>query len=130
MYSSTTFRRRLPFPRLTWRRWRCYIKPMGKKKLGLLLSTPPENKNLKTAVSLAKEALHQGMDAYLYLIDDGVRNLDRPEIDELAQQGAKLFLCAYGAQRRGIPNSEKAAFCGLVVLSDLMKGCDRFVTFN
>ncbi|HLG21228.1 MAG TPA: DsrE family protein [Candidatus Manganitrophaceae bacterium] len=103
---------------------------MGKKKLGLLLSTPPENKNLKTVVSLAKEALHQGMDAYLYLIDDGVRNLDRPEIDELAQQGAKLFLCAYGAQRRGIPNSEKAAFCGLVVLSDLMKGCDRFVTFN
>lgn len=103
---------------------------MEKRKLGILLSTPPENRNLNTVVSLAKEALHQEVDTYLYLIDDGVLNLDRPEIDALSKEGVKLFLCAYGAQRRGIPNSDKAVFCGLVVLSDLVKGCDRFVTFN
>ena len=103
---------------------------MEKKKLGLLLSTPPENKNLKTVVSLAKEARRRKLEVYLYLVDDGVKNLDRPEIDALSQEGVKLFLCAYGAQRRGIPNSDKAVFCGLVVLSDLVKGCDRFVTFN
>lgn len=103
---------------------------MVKKKLGLLLSTPPENKNLGTVVSLAQAALREGVDTYLYLVDDGVRNIDRPEIDLLRQEGVKLFLCAYGAQRRGIPTSDKAVFCGLVVLSDLVKGCDRFVTFN
>lgn len=103
---------------------------MEKKKLGILLSTPPENKNLITVVSLAKEALHQGIDTYLYLVDDGVKNVDRPEIGALSKEGVKLFLCAYGAQRRNIPVSDKAVFCGLVVLSDLVKGCDRFVTFN
>jgi sulfur relay (sulfurtransferase) complex TusBCD TusD component (DsrE family) len=103
---------------------------MEKKKLGILLSTPPENKNLNTVISLAKEALHQEVDTYLYLIDDGVKNIDRPEIEALAKEGVKLFLCAYGAQRRDIPVSDKAVFCGLVVLSDLVKGCDRFVTFN
>ena len=103
---------------------------MEKKKLGVLLSTPPENKNLKTVVLLAKEALHQGVDTYLYLVDDGVKNLDRPEIEALSKKGVKLFLCAYGAQRRDIPVSDKGVFCGLVVLSDLVKGCDRFVTFN
>jgi len=103
---------------------------MEKKKLGILLSTPPEDKNLTTVSSLAKEALRQGVDTYLYLIDEGVRNLDRPEMEMLRQNGVKLFLCAYGAQRRGIPSSDKAVFCGLVVLSDLVKGCDRFVTFN
>ncbi len=103
---------------------------MEKKKLGILLSTPPEDKNLTTVSSLADEALRQGVDTYLYLVDEGVRNLDRPEIEMLRQNGVKLFLCAYGAQRREIPTSDKAVFCGLVVLSDLVKGCDRFVTFN
>lgn len=103
---------------------------MEKRKLGILLSTPPENKNLTTVVSLAKEAVGRGVDTYLYLVDDGVENLDRPEIDALSREGVKLFLCAYGAQRRNIPASDKAVFCGLVVLSDLVKGCDRFVTFN
>lgn len=103
---------------------------MEKKKLGILLSTPPEDKNLTTVFSLANEALRQGIDTYLYLVDDGVRNLDRPEMETLRRNGVKLFLCAYGAQRRGIPTSDKAVFCGLVVLSDLVKGCDCFVTFN
>ena len=103
---------------------------MEKKKLGILLSTPPENKNLQTVFSLAKAAVGQGVDTYLYLIDDGVQNLERLVIDALSEEGVKLFLCAYGAQRRSIPTSDKAVFCGLVVLSDLVKGCDRFVTFN
>jgi sulfur relay (sulfurtransferase) complex TusBCD TusD component (DsrE family) len=103
---------------------------MEKKKLGILLSTPPENKNLTTVVALAKEALHQGIDTYLYLVDDGVKNVERPEMEALSKEGVKLFLCAYGAQRRNIPVSDKAVFCGLVVLSDLVKGCDRFITFN
>lgn len=103
---------------------------MEKKKLGILLSTPPEDKNLTTVSSLANEALRQGVDTYLYLVDEGVRNLDRPEMERLRQNGVKLFLCAYGAQRRGIPTSDKAVFCGLAVLSDLVKGCDHFVTFN
>ncbi len=103
---------------------------MEKKKLGILLSTPPEHKNLTTVVSLATEAMRRQVDTYLYLIDDGVGNLDHPKIDALREEGVKLFLCAYGAQRRGIPTTDKAVFCGLVVLSDLVKGCDRFVTFN
>jgi sulfur relay (sulfurtransferase) complex TusBCD TusD component (DsrE family) len=103
---------------------------MDKKKLGLLLSTPPEHPNRKTVVNLSQAALQKGHDVYLYLVDDGVKNLDRPEIEALSRAGAHLFVCAFGAQRRAIPTSDKAAFCGLVVLSDLVKGCDRFVTFN
>lgn len=103
---------------------------MEKKKLGLLLSTPPEHPNRKTAVSLSRAALNKGHEVYFYLVDDGVRNLDEPEIQALSRAGAHLFACAFGAQRRNIPTSDKAAFCGLVVLSDLVKGCDRFVSFN
>ncbi len=103
---------------------------MPKRKLGLLLSTPPEHQNLQTVLSLVEEALNQEIVPYLYLIDDGVKNVDLPAFFDLSKRGLKLFACAYGAQRYGIAVDDKAVFCGLVVLSDLIKGCDRFIAFN
>ncbi|MBI2153050.1 MAG: DsrE family protein [Candidatus Rokubacteria bacterium] len=105
---------------------------LSKRKLGLLLSTKPEHGNLSTAVQLSRAALDRDVDLYLYLIDDGVLTKDRPEIRELAERGAKLFVCAYGCQKRRIPLSDPDRFnyCGLVVLTDLINGCDRFLAFN
>jgi len=102
----------------------------GKRKLGMLLAAPAESRSSKTAVRLAETALAKKVDVYLYLIDDGVYHLDNQQLLDLAKRGLKLFACAYGAQMRGIPISDKATFCGLVVLSDLINGCDRFISFN
>ena len=101
------------------------------KKLGLLLSTGPERPdNLDTAVGLADAALARGAGVYLYLIDDGVRALDDPRVQTLAPRGAKLFVCAYGCQKRRQPLSDHATNCGLVVLTDIINGTDRFVSLN
>ena len=102
---------------------------MMEKKLGVLLSTPPENKNLATVVSLLNDAVHDGVTGYLYFIDDGVLSIGLPEIDALADSGIHLFACAYGAQRRGVSQNDKVVFAGLVVLADIIKGCDRFLAF-
>jgi sulfur relay (sulfurtransferase) complex TusBCD TusD component (DsrE family) len=49
----------------------------------------------------------------------------------LRDSGLKLFACAYGAQQRGVPRKEeKATYCGLVVLSNIVSTCDRFVALN
>ncbi|HEV8614687.1 MAG TPA: DsrE family protein [Methylomirabilota bacterium] len=103
-----------------------------KKKLGVLLSTGPEHPNLETTVGLSDAALARGVQLYLYLIDDGVRALDDPRIKALPARGAKLFVCAYGCQKRRIPLSEAdtVTYCGLVVLTDLINGTDRFVALN
>jgi sulfur relay (sulfurtransferase) complex TusBCD TusD component (DsrE family) len=103
-----------------------------KKKLGLLLSTGPDHANLETAVGLADAALGRGADLYLYLIDDGVRALDDPRIAALPDRGARLFVCAYGCQKRRIPlrDSDSVTYCGLVVLTDLINGTDRFIALN
>jgi sulfur relay (sulfurtransferase) complex TusBCD TusD component (DsrE family) len=105
---------------------------LNKRKLGLMLSTKPEHPNLQTAVALSSAALERGGDVYLYLIDDGVYAKDRPEIRELAKRGAKLFVCAYGCQKRGISLSDPDTFTysGLVVLTDLINGCERFIALN
>ena len=103
-----------------------------KKKLGVLLSTRPDHPNLETAVGLSDAALARGAQLYLYLIDDGVRALDDPRIKALPGRGARLFVCAYGCQKRRIPLSEgdSVTYCGLVVLTDLINGTDRFVALN
>jgi hypothetical protein len=105
---------------------------VAKKKLGILLSTGPDHPNLDTAVGLGSAALARGADVYLYLIDDGVRALGEPRLRALPSRGAKLFVCAYGCQKRRIPleDASDVSYCGLVVLTDVINGTDRFVALN
>ena len=106
---------------------------LARKKLGLMLSTGPERPvNLDTAVGLSQAALARGGQVYLYLIDDGVRALDDARVTALAERGAKLFVCAFGCQKRRIPlrDSDQITYCGLVVLTDLINGTDRFIALN
>ncbi len=106
---------------------------LQQKKLGLLLSTGPEHPgNLRTVVGLGDAALARGASVYLYLIDDGVRALDDARVRTLSDRGVKLFVCAYGCQKRRIPleDADRITYCGLVVLTDLINGTDRFIAFN
>ncbi len=106
---------------------------MDKKKFGVLLSTPPSHPSVRTVTRLCVEALHSDIDVYLYLIDEGVKNVSDPRLLELSQNGAKLFVCAYGCQRHGVSTDslpKDLTLCGLVVLSNIINGCDRFVAFN
>jgi hypothetical protein len=100
------------------------------KKLGLLLSVAPEHPNFEHGVKLAAAALAQGVQVYLYCIDDAVPGVPHPTLQELKGKGLRLFACAYGAQRRTIGTSDQAVFGGLAVLSDLVAGTDKFISFN
>lgn len=100
------------------------------KKLGLLLSTRPEHPNFRHGLHLASTALDAGILVYLYCIDDAVLGVGDPQLQSLRSRGLNLFACAYAAQRRNLPTNELAAYSGLSVVSELMAGTDRFVSFN
>ena len=104
--------------------------PLAPKKLGVLISVPPNHPNFTHGVCLAETALAHGMDVYLYCIDEAVRGLGHPRLNQLKADGLKLFACAYGAQRRHVPMSEQATFSGLGLLNDVIASADRFVSFN
>jgi len=95
-----------------------------------MVSTAPAHPNLETAIGLGDAALQRGADVYLYLIDDGVAAVEDPRLQALAARGLKLFVCAYGCQKRRLPLSDKATNCGLVVLTDLINGTERFLALN
>ncbi len=100
------------------------------KKLGLLISVPPEHPNFNHGLRLAEIALARGVVVYFYCIDDAVKGLSDPRLQQLKADGLKLFACAYGAQRRGIAGGEQAIFGGLTIVNDLIAGTDRFLSFN
>jgi|SRR5881409_638818 len=104
--------------------------PLRGKKLGLLLSTRPEHASFRHGLRLAEAALSQGIQVYLYCIDEAVTGLADAKLQALKARGANLFACAYGAQRREIPVNDLATFAGLSVVSDLIASTDRFLSFN
>lgn len=100
------------------------------RKLGILLSTRPEQEPFRHGLRLADAALAAGVDVYLYCIDDAVWGVGEPALQQLKGRGLKLYACAYGAQRRKVPVNELAMFAGLTVVNDLIASTDRFVSFN
>ncbi|MBL9176129.1 MAG: DsrE family protein [Verrucomicrobiales bacterium] len=101
-----------------------------RRKLGILISAGPESPSFGHGVRLAGAALAANCDVYLYCIDDAVPGVARPDLQDLRGRGLKLYACAYGAHRRDVPVDDRAAFAGLTVVSDLIAGTDRFISFN
>ena len=109
------------------------MKNLEGKKLGLLLSTAPTHPNAETVARLSQAALEARLQVYLYLIDEGVKNLENPIIRKLTSAGIKLNVCAYGCQQHNVSTDgygPDVTFCGLVVLSQIVTGCDQFIAFN
>jgi predicted peroxiredoxin len=100
------------------------------KKLGILVSVAPSHPNFHHAIHTADAALAMGATVYLYCIDEAVRGVDEMVLQQLRPQGLILYACAYGAQQRGLPLSDRATFAGLTIVNDLIAGTDRFVSFN
>jgi sulfur relay (sulfurtransferase) complex TusBCD TusD component (DsrE family) len=100
------------------------------KKLGVLISARPGQSNFSHGVRLVEAALAEGVEVYVYCVDDAVEGVGDARLQKLRTQGAKLFACAYAARRRHLPITEQAVFSGLTILSDLIAGTDRFVSFN
>lgn len=100
------------------------------KKLGLLLSTGPEQPAFHHGLRLAEAALGRGLSVYLYCIDEAVAGVNEPRLQALKARGLKLYACAYGANRRNLTMTDAATFAGLTVVSDIIAGTDRFLSFN
>lgn len=99
------------------------------KKLGLLVCGAPTEPSFAHATGLAQAAIAAGVRVYLYCIDDAVRGVDHPRMQDLKARGLHLFGCAYAADRRQIVLTDGAVFSGLGTVSDLMAGTDRFLVF-
>ena len=104
--------------------------PRRMAKLGILISSGPDRPSFRHGVRFADAALERGLDVYLHCLDDAVSGVRDADLQGLKAKGLKLYACAYGAHQRGLPVDDSAAYAGLTVVSDLVAGTDRFVSFD
>ncbi len=97
------------------------------KKLGVLLSTPPDTVPFQQALEAISLALDRGERVFAYCLDDGVAGISDARLQAMRGRGLVLYGCAYAAHRRGISINEQAVFGGLGALGDLFAGTDEFL---
>lgn len=104
-----------------------------KHKIGFLLALPPSHESSTTVTRLAQTAVDAGHEVYLYLIDEGVKNMHCQPYRDLAHSGARVFVCAYGCRHHDVSTADldpKMSLCGLVVLSGIIDTCKPFLSFT
>ncbi|MEY4703911.1 MAG: hypothetical protein RL042_107 [Nitrospirota bacterium] len=77
--------------------------------------------------------MRRGVEVYLYLIDEGVKMVTDRRYLDLVDAGVKVSVCAYGCQQHGVSTAtvdSRVSLSGLVVLSGIIDGCDRFLAFT
>jgi sulfur relay (sulfurtransferase) complex TusBCD TusD component (DsrE family) len=102
------------------------------RRLGMLLAAPPGDPALEHGLKLAEAACARGLEVYIYFIDEAVRALDHSEIEieALRAGGARVYGCAYAAERRHLEWRRDVVYGGLALLGELMANTDRCVVFS
>lgn len=70
------------------------------RKLGLLLTTSPEHANTRTLIKLVEAALRKGVEVRIFLMCDGVLNVNHVPFLSLIDSGAKICLCQQNLNER------------------------------
>ena len=101
-----------------------------KIQLGFMITTSTESENTHTVVKLAEAALDQGLEVSIFLMCDGVYNMNSQPLEALAERGAELSLCAHNAAERMLEKKGPVLFRSQYELANIVADVDRFLAFN
>ncbi len=99
-------------------------------KLGILLTSSPENENTNTVISISSAALEQGHEVSIFLMYDGVYNVHKKEFAQLADKGVSIALCAMNAEQRKVGKVEGILFGSQYDHACIAGEVDRFISFG
>ena len=102
---------------------------ISNQTFGILLGVDPNSSTFRYGIGLAETAQQEGIQVFLYLLDDSVRAADSRELHKLVQCGVKISGCAYAAQRRNLSLSDHIVWGGLKMLNDIILHSNRFIGF-
>jgi len=99
-------------------------------KLGILLTTSPENENTNTVIEISKAAREEGHEVSIFLMYDGVYNVNKKEFTELAGKGIEIAICAFNAEQRNIGKVDGILFGSQYDHACIASDVDRFLSFG
>ncbi len=99
-------------------------------KLGILLTTSPENENTQTVIAISLAARRQGHDVSIFLMYDGVYNIHKKEFAELIDNGVNIAVCALNVEQRGVSRVDGILFGSQYDHACIASDVDRFISFG
>jgi predicted peroxiredoxin len=99
-------------------------------KLGILLTTSPENENTHTVIAVSAAARRAGHDVSIFLMYDGVYNIHKKEFAELVNKGVSIAVCAFNAEQRKVARIEGMLFGSQYDHACIAGDVDRFISFG
>lgn len=99
-------------------------------KLGILLTSSPENENANTVIELSRAACRQGHQVSIFLMYDGVYNVNKKEFAQLADNGVSIAVCALNAEQRKVGKVDGILFGSQYDHACIAGGVDRFISFG
>jgi sulfur relay (sulfurtransferase) complex TusBCD TusD component (DsrE family) len=99
-------------------------------KLGILLTTSPENENTNTVIAISKAAREEGHEVSIFLMYDGVYNVNKKEFAELVDKGVDIAICAFNAEQRNVGKMDGILFGSQYDHACIASDVDRFISFG
>jgi sulfur relay (sulfurtransferase) complex TusBCD TusD component (DsrE family) len=99
-------------------------------KLGILLTTSPENENTNTVIAISKAALEQGHSVSIFLMYDGVYNVHKKEFVEMVEKGVDMAVCALNLEQRKVSRVDGILFGSQYDHACIASDVDRFISFG
>ncbi len=99
-------------------------------KLGILLTTSPENENTNTVIAMSKAAKEAGHEVSIFLMYDGVYNAYKKEFAELIDKGVNIAVCALNAEQRRMGKVDGILFGSQYDHACIASNVDRFISFG
>jgi predicted peroxiredoxin len=99
-------------------------------KIGILLTTSPENQNTNTVISISSAAREQGHEVSIFLMYDGVYNIQKKEFTDLIQKGVNIAVCALNVEQRNIKRVDGILFGSQYDHACIASEVDRFISFG
>lgn len=99
-------------------------------RLGILLTTSSENEDRYTVIKLAESALNRGIKVDIFLMCDGVYNINNKSFLSLLDKGANIIVCAQNAHEKGVPKKEGILFGSQYDLAIMVNESERFLSFT
>lgn len=99
-------------------------------KLGILLTTSPENENTNTVIEISKAARDEGHEVSIFLMYDGVYNVNNKDFAGLVDRGVEIAICALNAEQRKVAKVEGILFGSQYDHACIAGDVDRFISFG
>ncbi len=99
-------------------------------KLGILLTTSPENENTNTVIEISKAARDEGHEVSIFLMYDGVYNVNKREFATLVDRGVDIAICAFNAEQRKVAKVDGILFGSQYDHACIAGDVDRFISFG